>query len=430
MEFTRRSSGAPSFIASSSVAAVRVLPLDFGEEPVRQFRPHRAGRVRQIDGERVLHRIGVAAQCAWIERVESMLLRQRDQRGQPRRASGLRRLHHPAERRVAAQRMEDRLGDLPAVAHAEIVVLPEEPRHQHVGRSVETQDGRQRFRDAVDHQGRDLGTWAAAFRGPRRPGGPRRTAAISGAWLVGPRTARQRASAAWHGAARPRAGGGVRVLMATSSDSSLGPTPSSTTRSSVESHASFEHEFHGPRQQAMLLRRARAPRGVASSSSGCTGTAACAMMAPPSTSFETKCTVAPWTRTPAAKCLPMRAQPGKQRQQRRMDVHESALVAPHEAGRQHPHEAGEHDQSRRVPVDGARERLIERLTRSVARCGRRRATGCPPRAPPPVPAASDPVADHGRDLARPAARPSARRQPPSGSLRDWSLAPKSGPRCS
>ena len=51
--------------------------------------------------------------------------------------------------------MKNRLGDLSAIAHAEFVVLTEEARHQRIGRSVKTQNRRQRFGDAIDHHGHD-----------------------------------------------------------------------------------------------------------------------------------------------------------------------------------------------------------------------------------------------------------------------------------
>ena len=60
--------------------------------------------------------------------------------------------------------------------------------------------------------------------------------------------------------------------------------------------------------------------------------------------------------------LPVRVKSGKSGQQRRMDIHQSALIARDKTLFQNVHEAGERDQVRFVRVDCLRQRGIERLS--------------------------------------------------------------------
>ena len=87
----------------------------------------------------------------------------------------------------------------------------------------------------------------------------------------------------------------------------------------------------------------------------------------------TKCTVAPATLQPASMRAPVRVQAREGRQQRRMDVQQAALVAPHEGGAEDAHEAGQHHQvgrdARRSPRPARRRRPR----------GWRRRCGRPPR---------------------------------------------------
>ena len=105
---------------------------------------------------------------------------------------------------------------------------------------------------------------------------------------------------------------------------------------------------------------------AASSSPAQTGTAACAMMGPTSTSGVTKWTVQPWMRTPSASARRCVCSPGYERQQRRVNVDHAPGVAADERGAQHAHEPGKHDQVRRAGIDRARQRGIECVARCVA----------------------------------------------------------------
>jgi hypothetical protein len=58
-------------------------------------------------------------------------------------------------------------------------------------------------------------------------------------------------------------------------------------------------------------------------------------------------------------------QAGEGRQQRGMDVHQAALVAPHEILAEDAHEAGQHDEVGRVAVDLGGQRGIEQLARGM-----------------------------------------------------------------
>ena len=68
-------------------------------------------------------------------------------------------------------------------------------------------------------------------------------------------------------------------------------------------------------------------------SSSRTGTAACRMIGPASRSSSTKCTVQPVILTPCSQRLVLRIQPGKRRQQRRVDVQDPIRKLADEAAR-------------------------------------------------------------------------------------------------
>jgi len=72
-----------------------------------------------------------------------------------------------------------------------------------------------------------------------------------------------------------------------------------------------------------------------------TGTAACAMIGPASSSGTTKCTVQPDTRIPEKQHLLVHVHAFEQGQQRRMDVKQTPFPAAHEPIGQDAHETGE-----------------------------------------------------------------------------------------
>mmetsp|Transcript_42317 Transcript_42317/g.99297 ORF Transcript_42317/g.99297 Transcript_42317/m.99297 type:complete len:254 (+) Transcript_42317:3155-3916(+) len=97
----------------------------------------------------------------------------------------------------------------------------------------------------------------------------------------------------------------------------------------------------------------------------------------------------------------VRVQAGEGRQQRRMNIEQTAGIARREAGRQDAHEAGQHDQVGREPVNDARQLGIKVLaTRKglVVDHGRRDAVRRREREA----AGLGPVADDRRHLGRPA----------------------------
>ena len=96
-----------------------VLPLDLRKQPLGQLGLHRGRRVCQIDCQRMLHRLRIASQRTLIDRIETVLARQRQQRGKARRARRMRWLHQPSHCGVAAQRKKHRLGNQATVALTE-----------------------------------------------------------------------------------------------------------------------------------------------------------------------------------------------------------------------------------------------------------------------------------------------------------------------
>ena len=89
---------------------------------------------------------------ALIDRIKAVLACQRHQCSEARRSRRMRRLHHPAQRRIAAQSEEHRFGNQATVALTQCRMQAKETRQQHIRRTVEFQYHSKRCRKRIDDQ--------------------------------------------------------------------------------------------------------------------------------------------------------------------------------------------------------------------------------------------------------------------------------------